>query len=86
MTQWFSVTDDLPPQDTLCLAYSEPWGAYALAKWNPAVGWTSAEDRRVNVVTHWCDLAIPLPYEIRNKLDPELAKKHKIISEDDEDW
>lgn len=77
---WFCVNDGLPPDNThkkgiYWVTYSEPFGSYALATFNPATGWRDLEGMHLKVVTHWLDKPILLPFEIRYALD-----KRKLIA------
>jgi hypothetical protein len=78
MTQWFSVHDSLPPEDMFVLVYTAVYGSYAIAKFTPVRGWLNVASEDLRSVTHWCDLDLPMPYELRNSYDEELGKKYSI--------
>ncbi len=81
MGQWFEVSEHIPQEDKIVLGYSEVYGEYILCKWTATRGWLSQRDDHLPIITHWCDLELPLNFEVTGRANEEIAKKHHLIDE-----
>lgn len=76
--RYYTPTEHLPQEDTFVLTYSAPYGAYQIARWTSSRGWIDIGGSQLRCVTEWLDLPLPLPYDIRNSYDDELATKYGL--------
>jgi hypothetical protein len=74
--RWHTVEEDLPPPDQWVLGYCEIFGLYYICKFAPSRGWVSVSRETLVAVSHWCEDALFMPFEIRNELDSYYAQKH----------
>lgn len=74
--KWHHVSEDLPPENKIVLAYSEIDGIYTLAQWSSARGWLDQDSDDLKIITHWNEICLPLNFEITEKNEEELAKKY----------
>ena len=81
-TRYFSVHEDLPPFYVWYIGYSEVLGSYHICNLTPARGWIDVSGNSLGNVTHWCDKRLYLPFEIRNTIDVELARKYGYYIEE----
>lgn len=74
--QWMNVSEHLPDEGKLVLAYSAVHAEYYVAKWSAARGWLDQNDRSMTLVTAWNDVDLPLNFPVTDELDLELAKTY----------
>jgi hypothetical protein len=74
--RYYEVEENLPDDAEYRLVYSEAFGSYHIAKFNPARGWLTTENYSIRVVSHWCDEPLPMPFTLTNSFDDEVAASY----------
>lgn len=73
---WLDVAEHQPIEGEYFLVYSDVFGTYWVAKFNPRRGWENIENESLKHVSHFCDQPLSLPFEIRNCINYFLAEKN----------
>jgi hypothetical protein len=76
--QWFLTSENVPEEGRLVLTYSEPFGSYDIGKWSSSRGWLDGFGHKYKIITHWCDVELPLPFEATFSYSEELAAKYGV--------
>jgi hypothetical protein len=80
---FWPVAEHQPEIDRFVLCYSEVYGEYYIACFNPHQGWQNTRGIDISYITHWCDEELYLPFPIINKFNPEIAEKYGYRYEKD---
>jgi len=75
---WYHVSEDLPREKEVVLAYSEVHGTYFLVCFIAARGWINPRRESMYLITRWCNVKLFLPWEILNTIDKDAAANYGV--------
>lgn len=76
VNQFYEVSEHLPEEGVLKWVYSEVWGYYYIAKWTASQGWVDQDGDHIKIITHWCDLELPMPFPSSGSYNEDVAVKY----------
>ncbi len=74
--KFYEVSEHLPPEGIVHWCYSAVHQVYYAAEWSPDKGWRDENGNSLKIITHWCDMPLPMPYPSLCELNKEAMAKH----------
>lgn len=75
--KWYCVKEHLPEDEHLVYPlYCAVDETYYLGRYNRAQGWLNVLGRPYEIITHWCDDPIFMPFNLSGDFNSQMAKEY----------